>query len=754
MSFTTSGPVRMTWRLDALDPAVFARMFKCSLDEARRRFERARRDHSDPEAIRAAIDGLSAAAPAALCVLVTAGGAMEHDQLIDETARRFGFARTAIEHALVGLMIVPLIVPLASGPRELVAVLDVVAQASLALVGSLDIPSIDRDTAITQADDHDEGRGVLAICMALCHVELKVTQAGAPHRAGLKRLAKQLGVTETLIEEQILAARELGLVRIDMFDVLRSELPRIASAAAGRFPHRPEIDAFMHALREANRPVPLAAVTAWMSDASRADAHAVPAVARDLARLPGVRRGRAETIEVFEACSIPDAVAATITPSFEVFLPPETRFADVVDVLACAELARIDRVLVARITKASVRRALAAGATAETILANLKRASRTPLPQNVEASVVDWAGGATHATLAFGRVVAVPAEAHDRTAAALEPLHPQVVARGVFVIEPEVTATAVTRLLDKAGISERRSGGAETAETVSTRRDVVYPQFRTPDRALQRRIEAFRAGDPQECSRGPEGKLARAHDDTAEAGPYLEFTEQAIRRVERWERDHERLPDDHASMFAALYDVAKPVDREFLLGAKNFDELMARIQIVLAERDGFIELVRNHRGAFEDALPGVLELLEAADESDDAASRESSGDHADLDWIRRDMAGHLFAAERTQATLVLDFGAGDVRTAKILRIAQQGRITMLLAEDVSDGSSIAVPVTSIRGIAEPSPVATAAAAPPNEGSRVPWRPFAGQAAPPGHAPCPCGSGRRYRSCCRPAAMPS
>ncbi|MEO7736262.1 MAG: SEC-C metal-binding domain-containing protein, partial [Kofleriaceae bacterium] len=39
-------------------------------------------------------------------------------------------------------------------------------------------------------------------------------------------------------------------------------------------------------------------------------------------------------------------------------------------------------------------------------------------------------------------------------------------------------------------------------------------------------------------------------------------------------------------------------------------------------------------------------------------------------------------------------------------------------------------------------------APGAPGARRPWQPAPGQAAPAGHVPCPCGSGARYRSCCR------
>jgi hypothetical protein len=122
----------------------------------------------------------------------------------------------------------------------------------------------------------------------------------------------------------------------------------------------------------------------------------------------------------------------------------------------------------------------------------------------------------------------------------------------------------------------------------------------------------------------------------------------------------------------------------------------------------------------------------------------------DLDWIRRDLVARLTAAQRTHATLALDLSGHPVRVARILRVAQQGRVTMLLAEDVRDGSSIAIPITAVRGVAEP-PAAPAAAEP---GARGPWRPVEGQPSPPGHVPCPCGSGRRYRACCREASLPS
>jgi hypothetical protein len=169
---------------------------------------------------------------------------------------------------------------------------------------------------------------------------------------------------------------------------------------------------------------------------------------------------------------------------------------------------------------------------------------------------------------------------------------------------------------------------------------------------------------------------------------------------------------------------------------------------VIAERDGLGDLLRAHRDTFERHLPSVAKRP-ANDAERDAVPALT----ANVEWIRRDLAAQLIAASRTYATLAIDLGDRNVRVARILRVAQHGRVAMLLAEDAGDGSSIAIPISAVRGIAEPPRAAGAETAAP--GARAtPWRPLEGQPHPPGHAPCPCGSGRKYRGCCRQTSLPS
>jgi hypothetical protein len=737
MSLTTSCGLR-AWRLDAIEPAIHAKVFKCSLDEARNRINRARREFGDPVRVRDVLDKLSAAALAALGVLIEAGGLMEHDELVDSAAKRFEMTPRDVEHGLFGLMAAPLVIPLVSGDRRLVAVLDVAAQSLATLATGLAFPAVDAGSEIVPAPEHDDGRGLLATCMMLLHHEVKVTQSGAPHRAAVKRLAKLLGLAEAKLADDLETALCCDFAWI-ADDVLRPRVGRVAAAAAGSFAHLPMLDAFVRALREAVRPVPAEAVKAWMTAAARLDYTSSPIDVGDLAKLPGIRRGLDGKHDVLESCALPDAAAATITPSFEVFLTPEVALVHLVAVLACAEPVRIDRVVVARITKESIRRAVAEGATGDGIVASLSAASRTPVPQNVVASIADWASGATFAATALGRVIVVPADAHDRTATALQTFAPQILAPGVLVVAADVSAASVARALDKAGIAQRRADHTSDPEEAVEAPAVTYPPLRTGDPALQRRIAAYRAGDSAERARGPSGTCScgstHEHHDDDEFG----ITDVSMERVERWERDRQPLSDEQATVFAALLDVAKRPDREFLLAAKTTNELTARIHIVMVERDGFGDLLRTHREAFARHLPAALDKL-------------ASEEPADLDWFRSDIAPRLVAAQRTCATLALDLGAGGTRVARILKVSQQGRAAMLLAEDVTDGSSIAVPVTAVRGVAEPAEyeAATTSSSSPSG----PWRPLPGQSPPPGHVPCPCGSGRRYRACCREASVPS
>ena len=147
----------------------------------------------------------------------------------------------------------------------------------------------------------------------------------------------------------------------------------------------------------------------------------------------------------------------------------------------------------------------------------------------------------------------------------------------MFVVAAEVPAATVAKLLDKAAIAvraaaeygaedeDRNSAGFAHVET-EPRSTAAYPPFLSGDRAFQQRLAAFRAGDAAEHSRGRRPCACGVvhdddeHDDDTDddGADYLTVSEDAMRRVERWERDHVPLPDDVASVLAAVTDAFSP----------------------------------------------------------------------------------------------------------------------------------------------------------------------------------------------------
>lgn len=759
MSFTTSGGLRSTWKLSATSPDVFAKMFRCPLPEAERRFGRARSEYADPRVVREMIDRLSVPAIAALAALVRAGGTAEPDQLAIDVAEHFRIPRRDFERSIAELISAVFVIPLMSGgSRELLAILDVAAPGVVAAVSGLELPALDPQLPVVPDPAHDDGRGLIVAAMATRHSDFKLNQNGELNRTTLKRGAKQLGVDETRLATWIDVAVALELVRPDRDDVLRPDVAAIAALARGDV-FDPRLAVFMRLLRERGAPITIEAVRHWMRQTALRSPGA-PIRADQVVVLPSVRLGRQGDRAVVEWVARPTATAATVTPSFEVYLPPEGSLEQVVDVLACAELERIDRVVVARITKAAVRRAIAAGARGPELVAGLARASRVPIPQNVEASILDWATSLTVAKVGYGWAVVVPADAHDRAAKALEGHAAQALAQGVWLVDADVTSAMVTKLLDKAGIAEvrisdadgplARSAEREPGRTSPSRSNDDVP-FVEGDRALQQRIAAFQAGDVAETARtkiGPEARRSSELDEHGdEDGDALDISEEAIERVERWEREHEALSDDLATACAAIIDVLPVADRDYLLGARTREALADRLDIVMNHRHGLERFVQKHSALVGNVLgAAAAQSIARPDGPVSGVLRDAPA--GERPWIRDDLLGRLYEAARANAVLELDI-AGRVQTARLLRVVKQGKAAMLLAEDVSDDSSIATPVVAIRAIREPS-----SAGEPDESetmTRAAWFPLPGQPQPPGHIPCPCGSGQRYRACCRDAA---
>ena len=173
------------------------------------RFERARRELCDPARLRELLNRMSAPALAVLSALVGAGGTAGRDAILDDVYARFEIAEKAAT------------VRSSSSWRRCSSCRSPVgSQSSSRSSTSLRARSrpcwvASRSPCSTQARPcpdpaHDGGRGLIAACMALRHVDLEVTQTGSPHRGGAKRLAKQLGVADAQLDGWLAVAIELG----------------------------------------------------------------------------------------------------------------------------------------------------------------------------------------------------------------------------------------------------------------------------------------------------------------------------------------------------------------------------------------------------------------------------------------------------------------------------------------------------------------------------------------------------------------
>jgi uncharacterized protein YchJ len=649
-----------------------------------------------------------------------------------------------------------------------------------------DVAPLPANVPFVAADDLDDGRALLAVCAALGQFDLKLTQAGSPHRAAIKRIAKVIGVDDELLERLVLLGLDLEIVTLTDEDVIRPAITRLRELACGRVSKRlPVLTAFVDRLRSGGAPVAMASVDRWVRAACRTENTAMMR-AQLLGAVPGIRRGKVGEIDVLAPMTLEGAACASITPSFEVFVPPESRAEHLVDILACAELVRLDRVVVARISKASIQRAVATGTPPATIVANLAATSRTPLPQNVETAIGDWAGDALAVT-AVGRVVVVPVAQEARVLALLEPFAARALAPGVIVVRAATSARALTGAFARLGIPLRVSEAAEDDDgehdhdRARSTSIAILPPLSAGDPAILRRFVAYRAGDADELAKAPlaEQTLGRANSTEPQpaglgvdalAGDGADFfvSERAIGLVERWEQIHGcTLDDEVATTAAALIDVVASVDQRFLLGAKSPAQLFDRIRNVGINRSGFEAFVaKTFAGSggvpnaefFADGLretgTDLGRVRDRAPQST-ASSLPARSRPENHEWVTKDLYARLAAAVRTQSTYTLDLGRGQVQTVRIRKLIERGTMTMVLGENVDDESAVAVPLDGIVGIAEPMTLRGAG----NRSERAvetrsvssAWRPLEGQSPPPGHVACPCGSGARYRSCCRPSS---
>jgi hypothetical protein len=766
MAYSTDAVIPKVWRFADIPQSLVTKLFACSGAEADRHLERLRKQHTDAAWVTETLTKLPAPSLAVLSILADYDGMLVEHDLYVYANHRFGLKRDEIQVAIDPLMRDLLVVPLqTSWSGHALALVEPAAHTIIDQVLDLDLPSISGAPLVPRSL-HDGGRTLLAACAALRHVEIKLTQAGLPHRAGLKRLAKQLGLEEAVLDEVLLAGLAAQLLVEHPDNVVRPEFTRLDEAAHGRYAHAPRIDRLIARLGDHATPVPGELVTRWLLRASRATAQdgvddhddddhvdrgdddvviarpsPLPLHVDHLGHLPHFVSGTVGEQAAFALSPPGGAPAASITPSFEVFLPPESRLADIVHVVACAELVRIDRVIVCRITKASVARAVATS-SADELLAGLAAACRTPIPQNVAAAIGDWAAGTSHAVIATGRVIVVAAADQDRVFAALASLTPKILAPGVVLVPEDVPARIVNAALAKIGIHERAHGtgprpravgpvGPARSARSAPSAPRVIPAVPAVDVAarLRDRMAAYRRGDPAERRLVP--VHAATPSRTAEPDvDDLEVSAEVMQLLDAWERRQSVvLDEDDYFVCAAVLDVVAAHDRQFALAAPTLDVLLARVSKLFDRRalGGFSE---KHRETLERVLPAAR------------PTSERTPLPAGLAWQRDNVLARLQAAAKVHATVILDLGT-MTRTMAVSRVIQRGAMWMALGEDPADATSFAMPLRMITGIAE-APPPTAPSAP------GPWRPLDGQAPPPGHAACPCGSGRKYRNCCRTA----
>jgi hypothetical protein len=409
---------------------------------------------------------------------------------------------------------------------------------------------------------------------------------------------------------------------------------------------------------------------------------------REVLRLPPVSRGREKPAA---------AGRAYVQPNFEVLLPPDADFATALGIASIAELRRIEDVATLALTPAAVRRARDNGFGREEILGALEAVAPGRVPQNVAATVAEWAGGPRAARLIDGAVFYCP----DPAAAAVARTNGGVAA----LLGPEVAPGlwAVDRFqLNRLDVALRTAGIEHAARPVrvqpgdsyrAPRRSLeetaldLVPQERAPqpDAELRRAVETTRATEPppapREAVARPAGKGGRGATGKAlpqPARPGRSVTPRAL---------GDRFEDE-------------PYDPEF----DPDDDFPAPIP---AQRRRWISTPEQ----------GVLRLL----------CKTVQGLCVELKW--------------------LDGAGGEARRDVVIdRVASRRGMEFVDGFNPEDQEGVSIPLHRIIGVAG----ADEEAALVMEGLVNTGRAVESGSGPPKvgrNDPCPCGSGRKYKRCC-------
>ncbi len=745
MTSPTSG-VPNGWRLQDIPNDELASLLQISRREVAARRATFVKQLADPAWVAVALEELPAATLALLHVLIDAGGlAMEHE-LARAAHEAFGMSVTDCQAAAAPAISRMLVVPLRIQAGEIAYGVVLPAGAFVApLVANLDLYELPHAAFVaafvaTEAPVRN-ARTFLAACVAARHFDVKLTHEGRPHRGSSKRLARQVGLDEASLEAMLMTGLDLGMLSLEG-EFVRPDLDVLADAAIGRYPRSLPL-AELHAQLAGG---PIASAALVRSFLRRFDGEPASLVGGDaLAYLPGFEIGTVGGVPAVARCPLEGAASGHVTPSFEVILPPESPLLDIVRVGACCEWERLDRAIVARITKSSIARAVTGGATAGQILAQLAAASRHPIPQNVEAAIRDWASAVISATIATGHVIVVDPSARARVASALAKVDARELAPGVLVVGDGAELREITLALTRAGIYHREVSPVRPPPPGASEPE---PSLPAPGAArLRARVAAWRRGEPFE---GVRDDFLDKHRTATPTPPAASITGKPSDLLERWAVKHGcRFDDPHNNGILPILSMLSTGEVASLLDrSHDVDQLLRALAKVVPEQ-GLTRLAK--RSARRGGNPG-------GGQSPLARAGQAP---PWLRWQRTDLRERLQHAARRAASLAVQLANGT-RYLAITQLMRRGTIWMVLGEDLMNEDAVALRLDDIQAIAElPDDFDVELETDGDDGDDdgrddgllgpAPWRPGHGEAIPPGHVPCPCGSGMRYRHCCRDLA---
>ena len=723
------------WPLEDIPDLALAGMLGIPGEQvAARRAELAERLR-DAAWVEAALEALPAATLSILQILAEGGGFGTDSQLAREAHARYGLREDLYRHAVLPAMRAVLAVPLTTRDgKPATGLVHPAAKLVVPQVIDLDAAPLPLAGFVPDAPAGADPRAVLALCIATRHFELKLNKGGDLHFGAVKRLAKQVGLDERVADRMLRVALDTKLVAADG-EVVRPDAAALVAAANGHYPATKGLAALQELL--AQGPIGREVAERWCARHALHDVQRI--IYNGLSDLPGFTLGTVNNVPAVGYRSPEGTTSGHITPSFEVILPPESRLLDIVQIGACSDWVRLDRALVARISRPAVGRALAAGATGAQILGWLASASQHPIPQNVEVAIRDWAGAVIPAKLATGHVIVVDAAAESHALAALAKLEPRRLAPGVLVVGAEVPARELSRALVAAGIQPEADAARrrQTPPTPSARSPAGLGR---PPARLRGKLAAWLLGEPFE------GVRDRYLDDIPQQSPASTSGPPArlaaadpVAQIADWADAH-GLDNDRAM-------------------SELLDGPLGDVLVEQPPRDLDQLLARSHD--VDDLILGLAKLearrsvVPATSPAARAPAPPSKRPPVVLSWQQEQLRPWLEAAAERIAWVALHV-AGKVRLVEIEQVARRGSMWFVLGEDLADGTGVALPLDKITAIAalpddvEIDDLLAQDHAPPPV-SR-PWRPAPGTAAPSGHVPCPCGSGQRYRDCCRPAAQ--